>query len=173
MVGRLWGPVVVLGLLAWQAGTPARGEDRYFDGRTGPAASEEVRQGVIPLPPTGPEMSAREPIARPRAAEGGTVHGRLSNRGRPLANCHVVIVPMHEEAGVFCFDPDRKPLDTLTDDQGEYRFEDVAPGAYKLTWLPQGQTRWIRRIAMTPDVKVRNGETTGLKEIRVALQTVN
>jgi hypothetical protein len=118
-------------------------------------------------------MSARESVARPRAADGGTVHGRLSNRGRPLVNCHVVIVPMHDENGVSGFDPDRKPLDTLTDDQGEYRFENVAPGAYKLTWLPQGQTRWIRRIAMTPDVKVRNGETTGLKEIRVALQTVN
>jgi hypothetical protein len=173
MAGRTRGLVVLLGLLAWQAGTPTRGEDGFFEGRSGPAASEGVRQGVTPLPPTEPEMSAREPIARPRAADGGTVHGRLSNRGRPLVACHVVIVPMHEENGVSCFDPDRKPLDTLTDDQGEYRFEDVAPGAYKLTWLPQGQTRWIRRIAMTPDVKVRNGETTGLREIRVALQTVN
>jgi hypothetical protein len=104
---------------------------------------------------------------------GGTVCGRLSNRGRPLVGCHVVIVPMHQENGVFCFDPDRKPLDAVTDDDGVYRFENAPAGQYKLTWLPAGQTRWIRRIAMRPDVTVRSSEATNLKEIRIALQTIN
>jgi hypothetical protein len=49
----------------------------------------------------------------------------------------------------------------------------VPAGGYKLAWLPAGQNQWIRRISMQPDVKVHNGETTKLKEIRVALQTIN
>lgn len=105
--------------------------------------------------------------------DGGTLCGRLWDRGHPLVNCQVVIVPMIEERGVCRFDSDRQTLNAVTDEDGAYRFENVPAGGYKLTWLPAGQTRWIRRIAMSPDVKVRRGETTNLKEIRVALQTIN
>jgi protocatechuate 3,4-dioxygenase beta subunit len=81
---------------------------------------------------------------------------------------------MHKgDDGIDCFDPDRKILDAVTDSDGVYRFENVVPGGYKLTWLPEGQNRWIRRIALRPDIMVRGGETTRAKEIRVALQTIN
>jgi hypothetical protein len=100
-------------------------------------------------------------------------YGRLTNSGRPLVNCHVVIVPIHEEKGTYRFDEDRQALTTVTDIDGVYRFESVAPGEYKLMWLPEGQTRWIRRIALRPDIKVHRGETTNIKEIRIALQTIN
>ncbi len=104
---------------------------------------------------------------------GGDVLGRLLNQGRPLVNCHVVIVPLQEVDGAMRTDEDRKPLTTVTDENGEFHFEDVPAGGYKLTWLPAGQRQWIRRIAMRPDVHVRNGEVTKLKEIRIALQTIN
>ncbi len=129
-----------------------------------------------PQMPPGPIVGSVPPQDRravQRAVLVGVVHGRLSNKGRPLVNCQVVIVPLHEQNGVSAFDPDRKPLATVTDEQGEYHFDDVPPGSYKLTWLPQGQRRWIRRIAMSPDVKVHPGEVTRLRDIRVALQTVN
>ena len=64
-------------------------------------------------------------------------------------------------------------MTTTTDADGTYRFENVPAGEYKLTWLPQGQNQWIRRIAMRPDIKVHAGETTNAKEIRVAMQTIN
>jgi len=104
---------------------------------------------------------------------GGAVTGRLLNKGHPLVNCSVVIVPLQETDGVLGVDEDRKPLSTLTDANGVFHFEGVPAGGYKLTWLPEGQRQWIRRIAMRPDVHVRYGETTVLKEIRIALQTVN
>ncbi|MGD0896395.1 MAG: hypothetical protein ABR915_01080 [Thermoguttaceae bacterium] len=104
---------------------------------------------------------------------GGTVYGRLLNKGRPLVNCHVVIVPLHEVDGVNRFDSDRTTLTTLTDEEGVFHFENAPAGGYKLMWLPEGQNQWIRRISMHPDVKVHNDETTTLKEIRVALQTIN
>jgi len=133
-------------------------------------------------PPVQPMMPAMQPTLQPRAQPmpqsssrlmGGDVCGRLLNQGRPLVNCHVVIVPLRDVDGVIGADEDRKPLATVTDENGVFHFEDVPEGGYKLTWLPDGQRQWIRRIAMRPDVHVRNGEVTTLKEIRIALQTIN
>ena len=82
-------------------------------------------------------------LCRPRPAQcsnprmmGGDVSGRLLNKGRPLVNCHVVIVPLQEADGAIRMDEDRKPLTTVTDENGEFHFEDVPAGGYKLTWLP-------------------------------------
>jgi hypothetical protein len=130
-----------------------------------------------PLPPQQAGeaglLSGPHSMLSPAAPGGGTVCGRLVDRGRPLVNCHVVIVPLHEAKGVYLFDSDRQVLDTVTDEDGNYRFENVPAGEYKLTWLPAGKTQWIRRIAARPDVKVHYGEATKLKEIRVAMQTIN
>ncbi len=104
---------------------------------------------------------------------GGTVHGQLLNRGRPLAGCQVVIRPVAKTFGGYRFRPAAQPIRTMTDVQGVYRFENVPPGSYKLSWLLQGSNRWIRRIAMRPDLAVQTQETTQVKDIRVALRTIN
>ncbi len=111
----------------------------------------------------------------PRQAErtGGTVYGRLSNRGRPLASCQVIIRPMTKKFTGYSFNRDVRPIRTTTDAQGVYRFENVPPGSYKLSWLPQGTNQWIRRIAMRPDLAVRVRETTRVKDVSVALRTIN
>jgi hypothetical protein len=109
-------------------------------------------------------------VAEQKAPTEGTVSGRLLNRGRPLVNCRVVLVPMKEPEG---YDHARQPLSITTDDQGRYDFDHVAAGAYKLSWLPVGETCWIRRIAMTPDIFVHPGENVTAKEIRMARQTIN
>ena len=150
------------------------------------APSSQEAPRLPPPEPIPPGTPAGTPFAAPAPASAdpritpyqvvmaaGTVTGRLLNKGHPLVNCHVVIVPMHEQSGAYGFDPERQVLNTTTDDRGEYRFANVVPGAYKLTWLPQGETRWIRRISMHPDVMVRAGQATNLKDIRVALQTIN
>lgn len=146
------------------SGPAWRGDNRLFPEMPQSQAGEFGRS--VPLP--------REHSRPPREEMGGgAVHGRLLNKGRPLVNCHVVLVPMHQEKGAYCFDSDRRVLSTTTGQDGVYYFEDAAAGEYKLTWLPEGQTRWIRRIAMRPDIKVRSGQATTAKEIRVALQTIN
>jgi hypothetical protein len=135
-------------------------------------------QWIVPSPGQ-PAMPANQPpVQDPRGMPnpgflGGEVFGQLLNGGRPVVNCHVVIVPMHEVNGANRFDEDRKALASVTDENGVFHFEGVPAGGYKLTWLPEGQNQWIRRISMKPDVHVRQGETTKLKEIRVALQTIN
>jgi hypothetical protein len=103
----------------------------------------------------------------------GSVHGRLMQKSRPLVNCHVVIVPMHNDRGADSYDGSRQPMTTVTNEDGIYYFEHVPPGAYKLTWLPNGTNQWIRRLVVRPDVIVRPGEAVTAKEIRAAQQTIN
>ncbi len=104
---------------------------------------------------------------------GGMVYGRLLNRGRPLANCQVVMRPVSKTLGGYAFRSVAEPIRTTTDVQGVYRFQNVPPGSYKLSWLPQGTNQWIRRIAMRPDFSVRTQEATQVKDIPVALRTIN
>jgi hypothetical protein len=141
-----------------------------------PAAWPAAAPGNSPIPPA--EFGNRYSFQDPRgmvnpSMVGGAVSGRLLNKGRPLVNCTVVIVPFQETESAVGVDEDRKSFSTVTDANGVFHFEGVPAGGYKLTWLPEGQRQWIRRIAMRPDVHVRYGETTVLKEIRIALQTVN
>lgn len=114
-------------------------------------------------------------------ATGGTVYGRLLNHGRPLASCQVIIRPMTKTFAGYTFNPAVQPIRTTTDVQGVYRFENVPPGPYKLSWLPLGTNQWIRRIAVRPDLTVppaardavRTQEMTQVKDIPVALRTIN
>jgi hypothetical protein len=111
--------------------------------------------------------------APPRQIGGGAVRGRLLQKGHPLVNCHVVIVPMHNEDGAAYYDDHCQPLTTLTNNDGIYFFEHVPAGSYKLTWLPNSSNQWIRRINMKPDVFVREGQEVTVKDLRSALQTIN
>lgn len=199
MCNRLWVATLLAGLLTWQAAA-TRADDVVRLPPTGPTMSggEPIAAvGTVPGQPAegtwredgqhviinldgreirlvkSPSGQDQGGVPEQRELTGGTVYSRLLDHGRPLVNCHVVLVPMHQEKGVYCFDPDRKPLTTTTDAEGTYRFENVAAGEYKLTWLPEGQNRWIRRIAMRPDIKVRSGEITKAKEIRIAMQAIN
>ena len=104
---------------------------------------------------------------------GGMVYGRLLNRGRPMKSCQVIIRPVRKTFGGYTFRQAAEPIRTMTDGQGVYRFENVPAGSYKLSWLPQGTNQWIRRIAMRPDLAVRTQETTRVKDIPVALRTIN
>jgi hypothetical protein len=103
----------------------------------------------------------------------GTVHGRLLQKGTPLSNCYVVIVPWPKEDKSDSSVETREPMATITNDEGRYTFEHVPSGEYKLTWLPNGTHEWIRRIAMRPDVIVPEGQDVTLKDIRMAMRTIN
>jgi hypothetical protein len=106
--------------------------------------------------------------------EEGTVRGRLQQGKRPLANCHVVMMPIREEGKkAYAYDETREPQTSITDSNGDYFFEHVPAGKYKLTWLPQGTKQWIRRLAIKPDVDVHGGQAVSVREIRFAQATIN
>jgi hypothetical protein len=48
-------------------------------------------------------------------------------------------------------------FETQTDSQGRYSFPRVPPGYYRLYWLPDPQTGWVRRLREKPDFEVVPG----------------
>ena len=134
--------------------------------------------GVYLLPLPGPETIGGGPVVGTAPSTAvyspeGTVHGRLLQKGYPVANCYVVIAPWPKGDKADSSLDTRVPLSTTTNDEGFYCFEHVPAGEYKLTWLPAGAKQWIRRIAMRPDVVVLEHQDVALKDIRMALQTIN
>lgn len=105
----------------------------------------------------------------------GEVYGRLAHQGRPLVGCDVTLIPLRRTwAGYIMVNPgEAKLFTTATDATGVYHFASVPPGRYKLKWCPAGQESWIRRAENRPDVNVRANEIAAIKEIRVALRTIN
>lgn len=103
----------------------------------------------------------------------GSVHGRLSHGGRPLAGCEVALVRLNKTWADYQIVRAGQPISTVTDSNGVYRFTSVEPGPYKLKWRPAGEGEWIRRAEIRPDVHVRNNEASEVKEVRVALRTIN
>jgi hypothetical protein len=119
------------------------------------------------------EMMSQAVVAS-RAPEEGAVHGRLLQGERPLANCHVVMMPIRQEGKkTYAYDKTRDPQTTITDSEGNYFFDHAPAGKYKLTWLPAGTKQWIRRLVIKPDVTVRAGEEVGVKDISFAQSTIN
>jgi hypothetical protein len=48
-------------------------------------------------------------------------------------------------------------LDTWTDSEGHYTFHEAPPGYYRLYWMPDNETGWIRRLREKPDIEVTTG----------------
>jgi hypothetical protein len=121
-----------------------------------------------------PASEASHGAVAPQPIEEGTVRGRLAQGPRPLANCHVVLIPIKECAKkTFAYDEAREPLTTTADSDGNYYFEHAPVGEYKLTWLPEGTKQWIRRLAIKPDVTVHRGQAVEVREISFAQRTIN
>ena len=132
-----------------------------------------VDNGIIWLPPAEPETIGRGSLPASSSAAvqsaDGTVRGRLLQKGHPLVNCYVVIVPVPKDDKADASLIGREPLTTTTNDEGVYCFEHVPAGEYKLIWLPTGSKQWIRRIAMRPDVIVHDGQDVTVKDIRMGV----
>ena len=58
-------------------------------------------------------------------------------------------------------------IETVTDKDGVYHFENVSPGLYKLYWKPPSETSWVRRFKMEPDVIVEPGKIQILRILKL------
>jgi hypothetical protein len=105
--------------------------------------------------------------------EMGRVEGVIAWQGRPLENGKVKIV-LESYTG-FSIAALKKMVaggkgqqaaeegvsfETETDSQGRYSFSQVPPGYYRLYWVPDPQTGWVRRLRENPDFEVTPGNLT-------------
>jgi hypothetical protein len=104
--------------------------------------------------------------------EMGRVQGVILWDDKPLKNAEVKIVLESYTGFSFAavkklFAADQKKssqdgiiLETQTDSQGSYVFHKAPPGFYRLYWLPDTTTGWVRRLREKPDFEVISGKLT-------------
>lgn len=102
----------------------------------------------------------------------GVVRGRMLYKGKPLPGCQVKIV-MLEKWGLLRSLKEGVRFETVTGDNGHYRFEKIPPGGYKLYWKPPAESSWIRKMKMEPDIYVEAGETSYFPDRETNVRTVN
>jgi hypothetical protein len=104
--------------------------------------------------------------------EMGSVEGVILWRNEPLKNRKVKIV-LERYTGFsvaalkqwFAADKEKSlkngiVLETQTDAKGRYVFHEAPPGYYRLYWMPDAKTGWIRRLREKPDIEVTTGNLT-------------
>ncbi|MCZ6692085.1 MAG: carboxypeptidase-like regulatory domain-containing protein [Planctomycetota bacterium] len=156
----------------------------YLEGREKPLRGivlEQSRDALLvelgrgerePPPRSGERLpqedaaSLKEEIRRDLLAL-GSLKGRLLDAGKPLQGCKVKVVRLDQERFLELFSTWR-PLGkfvTVTDDAGQYTFEELPAGHYKIFWWPSWEDGWIRRIRWEPDVEVEKERTATIAPI--------
>jgi hypothetical protein len=106
----------------------------------------------------------------------GSVEGKILRSGGPLSGCQVKL-QMLEKGGLLAkgYRPvaEAVEIETVTDNDGMYRFVNVSPGLYKLYWKPPSETTWVRRFKMEPDVIIEPGKLTNPKDVETMKRTLN
>lgn len=120
------------------------------------------------------DIKKEEPVIHDRNL--GSVEGKILRSGSPLSGCQVKL-QMLEKGGLLTkgYHPveGAVEIETVTDDEGVYRFANVSPGLYKLYWKPHTETTWVRRFKMEPDVIIEPGKLTNPKDVETLKRTLN
>jgi len=120
------------------------------------------------------DIKKEEPVIQDRNL--GSVEGKILRSGSPLSGCQVKL-QMLEKSGLLAkgYRPvaEAMEIETVTDDDGVYRFVNVSPGLYKLYWKPPSETSWVRRFKMEPDVIIEPGKLTNPKDVETLKRTLN
>jgi hypothetical protein len=167
-------------LMDREGGSPAEPVDRGEAGAPGPATAGEPAsarswgaRGASPevLPLVGAGHVEGGP---PRFVfeERGSAVGRVLWDGRPIAGCKVRLMMLSGSG--FWTGAENLEVESVTDEDGVYRFDLLRPGECKLLWLPPDGTHWIRRLRVEPDFTVpARGGTTDVAPLEVNLATLN
>jgi len=112
------------------------------------------------------------PQLEKEAARFGLVRGRVLYRGRGLARCRVKLIRQLEATTFLEMLKEARTgaeFETVTGEDGSYRFEKVPVGKYLLRWLPPGSDAWIRKLSDKQyDVLVKEGRTATLRDIEMS-----
>ncbi len=134
----------------------------------GPRTNAEGWRGSATSPDKEPQVRSSEgPVGAV-----GAVEGRILYRGRGLAGCSVKLIRHLESTtflGMFKEAKEGAEFETVTGEDGVYRFEELPPGKYLLRWRPRGADSWIRILSERQyDLIVEKGETATARDIDVS-----
>ncbi len=102
-----------------------------------------------------------QPTVLPISDRVGTAEGFIMRKGKGIQGCNVKLVRMKKFLGMYSEDNEEE-YQTVTDQDGKYRFNNLPAGPYKLKWELPGDKGWIRRIKDKPDVVIKKGSTNTL-----------
>jgi hypothetical protein len=133
-------------------------------------ASEKIGKAETgPVSDFPAKMNAQQELLK---EEMGSVEGVILWQGKPLKNRKVKIV-LERYTGFsvaalkhwFAAGKEKSyrheiVLKTQTDSRGRYVFHEAPPGYYRLYWMPDAKTGWIRRLREKPDIEVTTGNLT-------------
>jgi hypothetical protein len=146
-----------------------------FSQKSENAARSEGSSEKIEKAETGPisgpsvKMEAHQELLK---EEMGSVEGVIMWQGKPLKNRKVKIIlerytgfsvaalKQWYAAGKKKSLQDEIVLETQTDASGRYVFHEAPPGYYRLYWMPDATTGWIRRLREKPDIEIVSGNRT-------------
>ncbi len=131
---------------------------------------EEVLRKLQMLAPESELAKAAPKLPQEKAVSGATgiAKGQILRDGKGLPDCHVKLVRLVKAqtmAGLLKISKEGIEFETVTDQDGKYRFDPIPVGSYKLKWQLPDDTGWIRRLRDKPDVDVEAGTTKVLKTI--------
>lgn len=136
---------------------------------------QEILVKLQMLVPDSAMATAAGRLERPTPNMGpvGIAEGLVLRGDEGLADCRVKLVRLiHGETilGLLQVLKEDTAVEftVVTDEDGQYRFENVPVGSYKLKWQLPGDKGWIRRLREGPDVLVEAEQTSVLNTIQTA-----
>ena len=98
----------------------------------------------------------------------GRAEGQILREGSGLPDCRVKLVRISKSnrfIDLFNAYQEGTEFETVTNAEGNYRFEKIPVGDYKIKWQLPDDKGWIRRLRDKPDVTVKEGQTSHLTPV--------
>lgn len=111
----------------------------------------------------------------PQPSPTGRAEGYILRGGTGLKGCEVKLVRIltsRSAVEMFSAVRDGTEFTTITDEQGNYVFDRLPVGSYKLKWRLPGDKGWIRRLRDKPDAVITDGQTAILKSVETERRLV-
>jgi hypothetical protein len=146
---------------------PSKSNEKAFRVEGPPEKIESA--GTVQISGSPTKMNTQQKLLQ---EEMGRVEGVIKWHGEPLQNSKVKIVletytgfSLSALKEFFVTDKEKSPqdeivLESTTDSEGHYVFNQAPPGYYRLYWMPDANTGWVRRLREKPDVEVVTGKLT-------------
>lgn len=140
---------------------------KQLNRKSSPLLTEKIKKNADSYPERLRAGQHPQAVQPPTQAV-GNAEGRILRSGAGLAQCRVKLVRMtsiQSLGNLFNTFKDGLEFETVTDEDGNYRFEALPVGNYKIKWELPDDKGWIRRLQNRSDVTIKDGKTSTLKPI--------